>query len=82
AFSFKPNDVSERILEAMNPQIEANFEMPKTSLNTGYHNKLADARAEFLEYRSRGYSNMEVHAYDKGNQLPLTEVMNRAVIEN
>jgi hypothetical protein len=74
--------VSDRILEAMAPLIEANFGMLRTSLNTGYHTKLADARSEFLEYQSRGYSNIEIRAFENGNQIPLIEVMNKAVIEN
>ena len=82
ALSFKLSSVSDRILEAMAPLIEANFEMPRTSLNTGYHTKLADARSEFLEYRSRGYSNIEIRAFENGDQIPLIEVMNKAVIEN
>ena len=82
AFVFKPNPVSENIREAINSLIETNFEMVQTNISTGYHTKLANARAEFLEYRSRGYSNMEVQAFEQGGQIPLTEVMNRAVIEN
>ena len=80
-FQFKPSQVSEYVLDAVAASGQPDVEIDGTDLRTGYHTKLAEARAEFLEFRSRGYSNMEIQAFDNGSPVKLMEALNRAVVE-
>lgn len=81
AFDFKPDPVSDRLREAMDPVSEATFSLPTVELESGRYFTLSDARSAQLEYSWRGFEEPKIKAFYKGDQIELLTAIAKPVVE-
>jgi len=80
-FIIKTVSVSETIENAMKPELLATFTMPEFDLQSGHFTTLADARSEYHHYRGRGFEDVQIVPYLRGEKVMLSDVEKIPFIE-
>lgn len=73
-FAIKTMSVSETILETMTPEMEMTFAMPEFDLKSEYYKTYADVNSGYREYTGRGFTDIKVIPYLKGEPTTLSAV--------
>lgn len=81
SFDFRPNSISDRIREAMDPASEAAFSVPTVKLESGRFYTLSEARSAQLEYSWKGFSEPQIKAFYKGDPIELLTAIAKPVVE-
>lgn len=73
-FRIKTSNVSETILESMTPEMEMTFAMPEFKLKSEFYRTFADVNSGYREYTGRGFTDVVIIPYLKGEQTTLSTV--------